>query len=202
MRKREMTKEEFLNRVKKYGIELNRGDLQMIVGSYVPVSYYLGIYKKGDTWIIYETFDRNQVVGLYRYQDENKAFDQFYDLLMTRLLLAGYINNVISRHTIEVPKTAIYQYFHNKGGILKIDFEKAWTELIFDLHVLNELKYYVRFAKFVPEDNCYKVQGYSAQDVHNLLGLNIFNSFVYLIKLEKDDTNEYLTRLESAKAND
>ena len=96
MRKREMTKEEFLNRVKKYGIELNRGDLQMIVGSYVPVSYYLGIYKKGDTWIIYETFDRNQVVGLYRYQDENKAFDQFYDLLMTRLLLAGYINNVIS----------------------------------------------------------------------------------------------------------
>ena len=197
-----MTKEEFLNRVKEYGIELNRGDLQMIVGSYVPVSYYLGIYKKDDTWIIYETFDRNQVVGLYRYQDENKAFDQFYDLLMTRLLLAGYIDNVISRHTIEVPKTVIYQYFRDKGDILKIDFEKAWLELIFDLHVLNELKYYVRFNKFVPEDNCYKVQGYSAQDVHNLLGLNIFDSFVYLIKLEKDDTNEYLTRLESVKKND
>lgn len=197
-----MTKEEFLNRVKEYGIKLNRWDLQMIVGSYVPISYYLGIYKKDDTWIIYETSDRNQVVGLYRYQDENKAFDQFYDLLMTRLLLAGYINNVISRHTIEVPNTAIYQYFHDKCGVLKIDFEKAWTELIFDLHVLNELKYYVHFAKFVPEDGCYKVQGYSAQDVHKLLGLNIFDSFIYLIKLEKDDTNEYLTRLESAKKND
>ena len=197
-----MTKKEFLNRVKEYGIKLNRWDLQMIVGSYVPVSYYLGIYQKDDTWIIYETFDRNQVVGLYRYQDENKAFDQFYDLLMTRLLLAGYIDNVISRHTIEVPKTAIYQYFRDKGDMLKIDFEKAWTELIFDLHVLNELKYYVRFNKFVPEDNCYKVQGYSAQDVNELLGLNIFDSFVYLIKLEKDDTNEYLTRLESAKKND
>lgn len=202
MRKIKMNKEEFLNRVKDYGIELNRWDLQMIVGSYVPVSYYLGIYKKDDTWIIYETFDRNQVVGLYRYQDENKAFDQFYDLLMTRLLLAGYINNVISRHTIEVPKTVIYQYFHDKGDMLKIDFEKAWLELIFNLHVLNELKYYVRFNKFVPEDNCYKVQGYSAQDVHNLLGLNVFDSFVYLIKLEKDDTNEYLTRLESTKKND
>ena len=197
-----MTKEEFLNRVKEYGIKLNRGDLQMIVGSYVPVSYYLGIYQKDGTWIIYETFDRNQVVGLYQYQDENKAFDQFYDLLMTRLLLAGYINNVISRHTIEVPKTAIYQYFHKKGGMLKIDFKKAWPELIFDLHVLNELKYYVRFDKFVPEDDCYKVQDYSAQDVYELLGLNIFDSFVYLIKLEKDDTNEYLTRLESAKVND
>ena len=197
-----MTKKEFLNRVKEYGIKLNRWDLQMIVGSYVPVSYYLGIYQKDDTWIIYETFDRNQVVVLYRYQDENKAFDQFYDLLMTRLLLAGYIDNSISRHIIEVPKTAIYQYFHDKCGVLKIDFEKAWTELIFDLHVLNELKYYVRFNEFVLADNCYKVQGYSAQDVHNLLGLNIFDSFVYLIKLEKDDTNEYLTRLESAKKND
>lgn len=202
MRKRKMTKEEFLNRIKEYGIELNRGDLQMIVGSYVPVSYYLGIYQKDDTWIIYETFDRNQVVGLYRYQDENKAFDQFYDLLMTRLLLAGYINDAISRHTIEVPKTAIYQYFHDKDGVLKIDFEKAWSDLIFDLHVLNELKYYSRFDKFAPEEDCYKVQGYSAQDVHELLGLNIFDSFVYLIKLEKDATNEYLTRLESAKANE
>lgn len=194
-----MTKADFLNRVKEYGIKLNHWDLQMIVGSYVPVSYYLGIYKKDDTWIIYETFDHNQVVGLYRYQDENKAFDQFYDLLMTRLLLAGYIDNVISRHTIEVPKTAIYQYFHDKDGVLKIDFEKAWSDLIFDLHVLNELKYYSRFDKFAPEEDCYKVQGCSAQDVHNLLGLNIFDSFVYLIKLEKDDTNEYLTRLESAK---
>ena len=54
----------------------------------------------------------------------------------------------------------------------------------------------------MPEDDCYKVQGYSAQDVHELLGLNIFDSFIYLIKLEKDDTNEYLTRLESAKKND
>lgn len=202
MRKREMTKEEFLNRVKEYGIKLNHWDLQMIVGSYVPVSYYLGIYQKDDTWIIYEMFDRNQVVGLYRYQDENKAFDQFYDLLMTRLLLAGYINNVISRHTIEVSKTAIYQYFHDKDDMLEIDFDKAWVELIFNLHVLNELKYYVRFDKFVPEDDCYKVQGYSAQDVYELLGLNIFDSFVYLIKLEKDDTNKYLTRLESAKVND
>lgn len=39
-------------------------------------------------------------------------------------------------------------------------------------------------------------------DKYEELGLNIFDSFIYLIKLEKDDSNEYLTRLESAKKND
>lgn len=59
-----MTKKEFLKKMQEFGINL--GEYQIVVDKYIPVSYYLGVYKKDKEWIIYEVGERDQVTDLYR----------------------------------------------------------------------------------------------------------------------------------------
>ena len=40
-----MTKHEFLEKMDEYGINLE--DYQIVIDEYVPVSYFLGVYRKG-----------------------------------------------------------------------------------------------------------------------------------------------------------
>ena len=67
--------------------------------------------------------------------------------------------------------------------------------LLYNFRVLNEVKYFALNNKFVPEDDCYRVEGYSAQDIANKLGLNVIDSYKYLINLEKD-SDRYLPKIE------
>ena len=194
-----MTKEEFLNRMEQYGIVIDGYKYQIAVGKLIVDSYYLGIYQKENRWLVYKIGDRSLINYYYEGTDENEAFDRFYDMVISRLSQLGYISKSITKKVIQTPKNYVCDFLQKKYSISKIDAEDTWNYLMYDLHVLNEVKYFALNNKFVPEDDCYKVQGYSAQDVHELLGLNIFDSFIYLIKLEKDDISEYLTRLESAK---
>ena len=62
-----------------------------------------------------------------------------------------------------------------------------------DFHVLNELKYFALYDQFVSVDDCYKVHGYSAENIANKLDLNAVDSYKYLINLEKDP-DRYLSK--------
>lgn len=57
-----MTKKEFLEKMEKCGIKL--GKYQIIVDDLMPISYYLGVYKKNRKWLIYEVGERLPAVYL------------------------------------------------------------------------------------------------------------------------------------------
>lgn len=197
MRKRKMTEKEFWQKIKNYGINLNL--FQIAFGHKTDEMYYSGIFEdKNGKWNFYKVEDRNLVSVRYK-GNKDTAIDYLYNSLLAQIWEHGYNSQYITNDVIQTPKFVVCNFLQKKYNISKSDAKDTWNYLMHDFDVLNEVKYFVLNNKFVPEDDCYKVHGYSAQDVHGLLGLNIFDSFIYLIKLEKDDISEYLTRLESAK---
>ena len=197
MRQREMTEKEFWQKIKNYGINLNL--FQIAFGHKTDEMYYSGIFEdKNGKWNFYKVEDRNLVSVRYK-GNKDTAIDYLYNSLLAQIWEHGYNSQYITNDVIQTPKFVVCNFLQKKYSISKSEAENIWNYLMRDFDVLNEVKYFVLNNKFVPEDDCYKVQGYSAQNVHELLGLNIFDSFIYLIKLEKDDISEYLTRLESAK---
>ena len=191
-----MTEKEFWQKIKNYGINLNL--FQIAFGHKTDEMYYSGIFEdKNGKWNFYKVEDRNLVSVRYK-GNKDTAIDYLYNSLLAQIWEHGYNSQYITNDVIQTPKFVVCNFLQKKYSISKSEAENIWNYLMRDFDVLNEVKYFALNNKFVPEDDCYKVQGYSVQDVHELLGLNIFDSFIYLIKLEKDDISEYLTRLESA----
>ena len=58
--------------------------------------------------------------------------------------------------------------------------------LLYDFHVLNEVKYFALNGKFVPSNDCYRVEGFSAQDIYRKTYLTEIGAYNYLIYLEKN----------------
>lgn len=148
----------------EYGINLKK--YQILVDEYAPVSYYLGIYRKGREWIIYDVKDRNQVMVLHKGNSENEVYDEFYNAVFVRLNIMGFINNGIDKQVIQTSKRYVCDFLQKKYNISKSDAEDTWNYLLYDFHVLNEVKYFALNSKFVPADDCYRVEEYSAQDIY------------------------------------
>lgn len=182
-----MTKNKFLEKMEEYGIKL--GKYQIIVDDLMPISYYLGVYKKNRKWLIYEVGERDQVFFLYEETSEEKIFDEFYQKVFSRLELMGIMNETIDQKTIETSKAYVCDFLQKKYNISKSDAEDTWNYLLYDFRILNEVKYFALHDQFVSVDDCYKVHGYSAEDIANKLGLNVVDSYKYLINLEKDPEN-------------
>ena len=187
-----MTKKEFLEKMEKCGIKL--GKYQIIVDEYMPISYFLGVYKRNEKWLIYEVGERNQVSFLYEENTEDKIFDDFYQAIFGRLGMMGFLNKSITPKVIETSKSHVYNLLQKKYNISKSDAEDTWNYLLYNFRVLNEVKYFALNNKFVPKDDCYRIEGYSAQDIANKLGLNVIDSYKYLINLEKD-SDRYLPKI-------
>lgn len=169
--------------MEEYGIKL--GKYQIIVDEYMPISYYLGVYKKDKEWIIYEVGERDQVTDLYRNYSEDKIFDDFYRNVFGRLDIMGFINRSINKKIIQTPKSYVCDCLQKKYDISESDAEDTWNYLLYDFHVLNEVKYFALNNKFVPKDDCYRVHGYSAQDIYEKTYLTEIGAYNYLIYLEK-----------------
>ena len=180
-----MTKKEFYKKLQEYGIAINGYKYQIVIGELRPVSYYLGLYKEDGKWLIYEVGDRGSIVYYYKGTDENEAFDKFYNDILIRLDDLGYISKSITKKVIQTPKNYVCDFLQKKYSISKIDAEDTWNYLMYDLHVLNEVKYFALNDKFVPVDDCYKVGGYSAQDIYRKTYLTEISAYNYLIYLEK-----------------
>ena len=106
----------------------------------------------------------------------------------------GFINRSINKKIIQIPKSYVCNSLQKKYDISQNDAEDAWNYLMYDFHILNEVKYFALNNKFVHKDDCYRIEGYSAQDIANKLGLNVIDSYKYLINLEKD-SDRYLPKI-------
>ena len=178
-----MTKNEFLEKMHEYGIKL--GKYQIVVDEYMPISYFLGVYKKNKKWLIYEVGERNQVSFLYEENTEDKVFDDFYQAIFGRLGMMGFLNKSITPKVIETSKAYICNFLQKKYNISKLDAEDTWDYLLYDFRVLNEVKYFALNNDFVPAKNCCKIRGYSAQDIYEKTYLTETGAYNYLIYLDK-----------------
>lgn len=167
----------------EYGIKL--GKYQIIVDEYMPISYFLGVYKKDEKWLIYEVGEKNQVSFLYEENTEDKIFDDFYQAIFGRLGMTGFLNNSITPKVIETSKAYVCNFLQKKYNISESDAKDTWEYLLYDFHVLNEVKYFALNGKFVPVNDCYKVGGYSAQDIYRKTYLTEIGAYNYLIYLRK-----------------
>ena len=187
-----MTKKEFYKKLQEYGIVINGYKYQIVIGELRPVSYYLGLYKEDGKWLIYEVGDRGSIVYYYKGTDENEAFDKFYNDILIRLDDLGYMSKSITEDVIQTPKYYVYNFLQKKYNISKSDAEDTWNYLLHDFRILNEVKYFALNDKFVPSNDCYKVEGYSAQDIYEMSQEDSFSTHLteigaynYLIYLDK-----------------
>ena len=188
-----MTEKEFWQKIKNYGINLNL--FQIAFGHKTDEMYYSGIFEdKNGKWNFYKVEDRNLVSVRYK-GNKDTAIDYLYNSLLAQIWEHGYNSQYIPNDVIQTPKFVVCNFLQKKYSISKSEVENIWNYLMYDFHVLNEVKYFALNNKFVPEDDCYKVQGYSAQDIANKLGLNAIDSYKYLINLEKDP-DRYLPKIE------
>lgn len=177
-----MNEKEFYKRTEDYGINLSL--YQIAFGYKTDKMYYAGIYKKGDKWIVYQVGERNEVVILYE-GNEDEAYIYIYDILFVDIRDAGFINQSITEKVIQTPKSYVCDFLQKKYNISESDAEDTWNYLLYDFHVLNEVKYFALNNKFVPKDDCYRVEGYSAQDIYEKTYLTEIGAYNYLIYLEK-----------------
>lgn len=179
-----MLKREFLEKMDEYGINLE--DYQIVIDEYVPVSYFLGVYQRKNEWIIYEVGDRNNVDIMYEELSENKIFEEFYQEVFERLRSLRYVTINISKQVIQTSEEYVCNFLQKKYHISKFDAKDIWHDLKYDFHVLNEVKYFTLNNKFVPSNDCYKVEGYSAQDIYEKTYLTEIGAYNYLIYLKED----------------
>lgn len=109
--------------------------------------------------------------------------------------MMGFLNKSITPKVIETSKAYVCNFLQKKYNISKSDAEDTWNYLKWDFHILNELKYFALHNQFVSVNDCYKIHGYSAEDIADELGLNAVDSYKYLINLEKDP-DRYLPKIE------
>lgn len=178
-----MTEKEFWQKIKNYGINLNL--FQIAFGYKTYEMYYAGIFEdENGKWNFYKIGDCNYLDVCYTGTKE-VAIDKLYNNLLAQMWEHGYNSQYITNDVIQTPKFVVCNFLQKKYNISKSEAENIWNYLMRDFRVLNEVKYFTLNNKFVPEDDCYSVEGYSAQDISNKLGLNVIDSYKYLINLEK-----------------
>ena len=107
-------------------------------------------------------------------------------MLLGRISRQGFVNESITKNTIQTPKQDVDNFLQRKYAISKQDAENTWNYLKWDFHVLNEVKYFSLNDKFLPSTDCYKVEGYSARDIYEKTYLAEIGAYDYLIYLKED----------------
>lgn len=176
-----MNKEEFYKKLQEYGINLDA--YQIAIGYKTDEMYYRWIYKDNGKWVAYRVGDRNRVSTSYK-ENEKDAYQYIYNALLVDIRRAGLVNQSITEDVIQTSKSYVCDFLQKKYSISKSDAEDTWEYLLYDFRILNEVKYFALNNDFVPAKNCYRVEGYSAQDIFEKTYLTEIGAYNYLIYLE------------------
>lgn len=177
-----MIKNELEQIIKNIGIELI--DIGIVYGNKIVVPCVFGIYQENDEWVIYSINERGKYSERYR-GSESQAYENILRKILVRLFDFGYINGAISENIILTSQDTIVDFLKSKYNMNDYQANQTWEYLKQDFHVLNEVKYYVINGEFVPEKYCYKVKGYSAQQLFESTYLDVIGAFNYLVFLKR-----------------
>lgn len=194
-----MNKEEYFTKLKDVGIDLANYP-QIVVDKYVNQNVELGIYQSNGLWSIYTSDGEHTPSVKTVYHDENKAYQDFYDLTLKEIVkmiryfydmpdlsanIFGmtkdeFIKQAAKKWSYYMPTTKIMYPEHN--------LDQIWERLTKDICVLFEAKYLIATGNF-PKKHPYHVHGYSAEDIYNIfkdqsIPFEKLDAFLALINLE------------------
>ena len=175
-----MKREVFVESSVDMGINLEY--FGVYVGSVCKSPYSMGAYFDNGHWVLYSVDERNNLYEEFR-GDEDSVFDMLFNDLMVRLDDLNYINYSITKDIVKTTRTVIFDYFRRKYQIEDDMLEDTWNYLLQDFDALNNLKYYVVNDSFVPKEDAYVVEGYTAQRIYEETNLNELEAHTYLVYL-------------------
>ena len=186
-----MKQQEFLELIDQYGITLNR--LSIVIGEKSGWGGDHGIYEKDGKWFFYSADERNHIDET-PLENEEIAFDKIFRTVFVDLDTKRYLTLSIDEEIVKIKKDTICKFIRETYSMSKQQANEAWEYLKQDMHVLFEFKYYVAKGEFVPAKNCYKVHGYSAEQLYTTTYLEVLGAFNYLVYL-KTKPQEALDKL-------
>ena len=175
-----MKQQEFFELIDQYGISLI--ELGINIGKLSGWEGVHGIYEKDGKWFYYSADGRNHI-DKTPLENEERAFDKIFRDVFADLYTGCYLTPSIDAEIIKIKKDVICQFIRETYSMSEQQANDAWEYLKQDMHVLFEFKYYVAKGEFVPAKNCYKVQGYSAEQLYTTTYLEVLGAFNYLIYL-------------------
>lgn len=175
-----MKQKEFLQLIDQYGLNLNK--LSITIGETSGWEGAHGVYFKNGTWFYYSADGRNHI-DESALENEDKAFEKMMKYVFLDLDTKRYLTKIIDEDIVKIGKETVCRFIQEKYAMSEQQANDAWTYLKQDMHVLFEFKYYVAKGDFVPDKYCYKVQGYSAEQLHTTTYLEVLGAFNYLIYL-------------------
>ena len=175
-----MKQQEFFGLIDQYGISLS--ELGIRIGKLSGWEGDHGVYEKDGKWFFYSADERNNI-DEFLVGNEEEAFSKMFLYVFTDLNTQHYLTKIISAEVVKIPKEIVCDFICNTYSMSEQLANEAWEYLKQDMHVLFEFKYYVAKGDFVPAKNCYKVQGYSAEQLYTTTYLEVLGAFNYLIYL-------------------
>lgn len=96
-----------------------------------------------------------------------------------------FLSSAIDEEIATLPRDTVYRFLRETYGMSEQESSAAWDYLKKDQKVLFELKQYIVTGSFVPDSCCYRVQGYSAEQLCRTTFLTPLGAFNYLIYLQE-----------------
>ena len=175
-----MKQQEFFELIDQYGIFLS--ELGIRIGKLSGCEGDHGVYEKDGKWFYYSADGRNHI-DKTPLENEEIAFGEIFDEVFADLYTKCYLTPSINEEIVKIKKDTICKFIRENYAMSEQQANDAWEYLKQDMHVLFEFKYYVAKGEFVPAKNCYKVQGYSAEQLYTTTYLEVLGAFNYLIYL-------------------
>ena len=186
-----MKRQEFFELIDQYGISLSK--LSIKVGKISGWEGDHGIYEEDGNWFYYSADERNNI-DKTPLESEEIALDKIFRTVFVDLDTKRYLTLSIDEEIVKIKKDTICKFIRENYSMSEQQANDAWEYLKQDMHVLFEFKYYVAKGEFVPAKNCYKVQGYSAEQLYTTTYLEVLGAFNYLVYL-KTKPQEALDKL-------
>ena len=176
-----MKKEEFIQSMNDIGLNID------IVSAYLDEHHgsegSCGIYQDGNDWVVYYADDR-MIHYLYR-GDEDTAFEKFRNLIFLRLLTFNYQTYLITLDIIQITRQDLYSFFKSRFDLNDAEINSTWENLTHNFSILNEVKYFSVHNQFLPKEDAYTVEGYTAQDLFETTYLTEIGAYNYLVYLQE-----------------
>ena len=93
--------------------------------------------------------------------------------------------DLVDKESTNLPKDAVCRFLRENYDMSEQQAVDALEYLKRDIHVLAEFKHYIVTGSFVPDGCCYRVQGYSSEQLCRTTFLTPLGAFNYLIYLRE-----------------
>lgn len=177
-----MKQQEFLALIDDYGINLNQLDI-LLERSLNKNKH--GVYNSGDKWTYFEVNDDFRIMEI-DLENEDKAFDKLMRKVYLDLYSKKFINKAITKEIVGIDKTTMIGYLKSVFNLSEKRAEQSFDKLKQDMRILFEMKYYAANGKFVPDEYCYMIEGYTAKDLYETGKLSVLGAYNYLLYLEQN----------------